>query len=713
MQEGYFLIRTYVYNEARPIENARAYVKTGTSEQTDENGNVRPFDASIDASPQNYDYLLTTGSDGKSEIIRIQAPNRENSFVQEDSGDSYSLVDVYVEADDFIPVLVRGIQVFPNIKSELPLPLEPNVSSFTEGVVRVYNVPANAAVSTPERSPEFPSSSDIRVDVLPEIIIPSNIVVHLGRPDNSSAENVTIPFTEYIKNVASSEIFPTWDEEAIRANIYAQISLALNRIYTEWYTSRGYPFQITNSTAFDQAFVRDRNIFENISQIVDEIFNRFIRRQGNYEPLFAQYCDGIRTSCNGMSQWGSQELAQQGYSAPEILRYYYGDDIQITMTDNIADTAVSYPGSPLSQGSVGEDVLRIQIQLNRIRQDYPLIPEIREVNGRFGPETEEAVRTFQDIFNLSVDGIVGMATWYKISRIYTAVTDLAEISSEGTGTRIPEEIPNVTLSIGSQGSEVRLLQYILEYLSYFYPTIPKLSVDGYFGQSTENSVIGFQKTFGINPDGIVGAQTWEELYAAGNEISEVVEVSDEQRYSGTPLDVGSTGRRVELMKMYYNRIAQYYGNLPQVTQNDVFDEEFKNAITDFQERYGLDSDGIIGALTWTRIVELYNFIENEQENTAPAFAANKPKTFEKYPGIPIRRGMNGRHIKLLQNAINVINRHSGVKKYLNVNGEYGTETETSIRSYQKKNGFYPDGVVDEKLWNRIIPEAQKIENEIW
>lgn len=712
MQEGYFFVRTYVYNEASPIENAVAYVKIGTREGTDENGNVKPYDANLDASPQNYDYSLVTGSDGRSEIIRIEAPDMQYSFVQGGVEIPYSLVDVYVEADGFVPVLVRGLQVFPSIQSELPLALEPNVSALPVGDVRVYNVPANAVVSSPERTPEFPNSSDIQVDVLPEIVIPSNIVVHLGRPDDSSAANVTVPFTEYIKNVASSEIFPTWDEEAIRANIYAQISLALNRVYTEWYPSRGYPFQITNSTAFDQAFVRDRNIFENISTIVDEIFNRFIRRQGNYEPLFAQYCDGIRTSCNGMSQWGSQNLAEQGYSALDILKYYYGDDIQITMTDNIADETVSYPGRPLSLGSVGEDVLRIQIELNRIRQDYPLIPRIEEVNGRFGTETEEAVRTFQDIFNLETDGIVGMATWYKISRIYTAVTDLAEISSEGTGTRIPDEIPNVTLSIGSQGPEVRLLQYILEYLSYFYPTIPQLSVDGYFGQSTENSVIGFQKTFGITADGVVGEETWEKLYAAANEISEAVAVSDEQRYSGTPLNVGSTGRRVELMKMYYNRIAQYYGNLPQVTQNDVYDEEFANAITAFQERYGLEADGIIGALTWTRIVELYNFIENEQGGTAPVFAQKKTNSFEKYPGIPIRRGMNGRHIKFIQNAINVINKHSDIKKYLNVNGEYGSETEMSVKTYQKKNGFYPNGIVDERLWNKMMSEAENLEKNI-
>ncbi len=706
MTDGYFSVRTTVYNEAMPIVNARVYIKRSeVGRGNDGNGDNDVYDADTDVSPQNYDYFIVTGGDGKSTVVRIEAPDEEFSFNESLDSFAYSLVDVYVEADNFVPVFVRGVQIFPALQSELPLTLEPDVSLFPRGYVQKFRVPDNAVVSAPLRVREY-AESEITTDVLPEVIIPANIVVHLGAPSNSAAENLTVPFTEYIKNVASSEIFPTWNEEAIRANIYAQISLALNRVYTEWYRSQGYPFQITNTTQFDQAFVKGRNIFDNISKIVDEIFNTYIRRDGNYEPLFAQYCDGVRTNCNGMSQWGSQRLAEQGYTAFNILQHYYGNGIELTRTDNISEEGQSYPGTPLSLGSFGEDVLRIQIQLDRIRQDYPLIPRIERLNGRFGSETDSAVRTFQDIFNLMVDGIVGLATWYKISRIYAAVTRLGEITSEGTGTRIPEEPPSVVLRRGDSGSEVRLLQYILEYLSFFYPGIPIVTVDGYFGEDTENSVIGFQKTFGLEADGVVGAATWNQLYSVSTEIADTVEItSEEQRYPGSPLREGATGRGVELMKIYYNRIARYYGNLPIVTENDVFDDEFESAIEEFQERFGLESDGVIGALTWTRIVELYNFLANNESGDGTAQAAAIQEASQIYPGVRLRRGTSGRHVKYIQNALNIINQKKGIRKYLSVNGEFGAETESAIMGYQRRNGIYPSGVVDQQLWNRLIGEA--------
>ncbi len=260
--------------------------------------------------------------------------------------------------------------------------------------------------------------------------IPETITVHLGAPD-SSAANVTVSFPDYIKNVASSEIYPTWPESALRANIYAQISYALNRIYTEWYRSRGYDFDITNSTAYDQSFVQGRDIFENISRIVDEIFNDYIRRQGNVEPLFAAFCDGREVQCDGLSQWGSVELAQQGLVPYDILTNYYGDDIEIVNDAPIQNITESYPGTLLRLGSSGGDVRTIQVQLNRISTDYPLIPKISVTNGVFGEETEDAVRAFQRTFNLAQDGIIGKATWYKIKYIFVAVTSLAELNSEG------------------------------------------------------------------------------------------------------------------------------------------------------------------------------------------------------------------------------------------------------------------------------------------
>ncbi len=229
--------------------------------------------------------------------------------------------------------------------------------------------------------------------------IPENIVVHLGRP-NQDAQNVTVPFPEYIKNVASSEIYPTWPENAIRANIYAIITFALNRIYTEWYRSRGYDFDITNSTQYDQAFQYGRDIFENISEIVDEIFNNYVRKQGSVAPYFTQFCNGTTVTCDGLSQWGTVELANQGLTPLEILQYYYGDDIEIVQNAPIRSGIESYPGTPLEVGDAGNEIKTIQVQLNRISNNYPAIPKINPSNGIFGEQTAAAVRTFQGIFNL-------------------------------------------------------------------------------------------------------------------------------------------------------------------------------------------------------------------------------------------------------------------------------------------------------------------------
>lgn len=712
MSDGYINIRTSVYNDAKPIRGARVYIKKS-------NGNISnlPYNPQNDVSADNYDYYTVTGEDGKSPAVRLQAPNLELSFGYADAQEAYTVFDVFVIADNYVPAFIRGAQIFPNLQSEIPLSLEPYVSTLPPNYVRTFDIPQNAVVEKPQRERTF-AENGIETDVLPEIVIPSSIVVHLGDPRDNGVQNITVPFTEYIKNVASSEIFPTWDEEAIRANIYAQISLALNRIYTEWYPSQGYSFQITNSTRYDQAYVDGRNIFDNIGMIVDEAFNTFLRKDGNYEPFFAQYCDGVRTNCDGMSQWGSRALAERGYNALGILKNYYGDSIEIVRTDNIADIPYSYSGTPLSLGSVGEDVLRIQIQLDRIRNDYPLIPKIERLNGRFGTETDSAVRTFQSVFDLNVDGIVGKATWYKISRIYSAVTRLGEITSEGTETYIPDEPPKEILRIGATGDNVRLAQFMLEYLSFFYQTVSTPLIDGYFGKGTEDSVIGFQKTFGLNPDGIIGTETWDALYSASSEINNLVQnENEEERYPGAPLGVGARGRNVEIMKIYYNKIAEYYGELPTVNVNSVYDEEFANDIRMFQEQYGLEPDGIIGALTWTRIVELSRFIdnvsqsepENSEEESIAVFSSSRPS--HEYPGIKIRRGVCGRHVKYVQDALNTVCKKYGIKKYLNVNGEYGAETENAVRNYQKRRGMNTDGVVDMQLWNRLICESDSFKKE--
>ena len=340
--------------------------------------------------------------------------------------------------------------------------------------------------------------------------VPERITVHLGTP-NSDAQNVTVSFSDYVKNVASSEIYPTWDEDALRANILAITSFALNRIYTEFYRSRGYNYDITNSTAFDQYFVNGRSFFDNVARLVDELFDDYLRIPGFVEPLAAKFCNGTTVTCEGLSQWGSQNLAQQGYDYRQILENYYGN-VQIVTNAPIQGNIPSYPGTPLRRGTTGPSVVTVQVSLNRIAQNYPAIPKIPVVDGIFGSRTEAAVRKFQEVFNLTPDGIVGPATWYALVRIYVAVTRLAELRSQGQRYYANSWATTDPIEQGDRGIKVEHLQYMLSVLSAYIPEIPPVNIDGIFGPATRAAVIAAQRRFGLPQTGIVDFDTWDEIY---------------------------------------------------------------------------------------------------------------------------------------------------------------------------------------------------------
>ena len=293
--------------------------------------------------------------------------------------------------------------------------------------------------------------------------IPQQITVHLG-PPGADAENVTVSFVDYVKNVASSEIYPTWEESALRANILAIVSFALNRVYTEFYRSRGYDFDITSSTAYDQYFVKGRSYFDTVSRIVDELFNDYLRRPGFVEPLAAKFCNGTTVTCEGLSQWGSQNLALQGLNSTQILKNYYGN-VEIVNNAPIRGITSSYPGYPLRRGTTGPSVVVIQTELNRISQNYPAIPKVPNVDGIFGVRTENAVKKFQEVFNLTPDGVVGPATWYALIRLYTAVTSLSELRSLGQKFYVNSWALNNPIRQGDAGVRVEHLQYMLSVLS--------------------------------------------------------------------------------------------------------------------------------------------------------------------------------------------------------------------------------------------------------
>ncbi len=456
--------------------------------------------------------------------------------------------------------------------------------------------------------------------------IPETITVHLGRP-NEPAQNVTLPFYDYIANVASSEIYPTWPEQAIRANILAQISYTLNRVYTEYYRARGYDFDITNSTSVDQSFVNGREIFDNINDIVGEIFDSYIRRDGNIEPLFAAYCDGVRTQCDGLSQWGTVPLAEAGNSYFDILENYYGDDISIVEDAPIENITDSAPAVPLRLGIANDAVRAVQTRLNRISANYPSIPKVAVVDGIFSFDTEEAVREFQRTFGLTADGIVGRATWYKTVQIYNAVKRLAELDAEGIElSEVTQQFPRV-LRLGDSGVGVSNLQYYLNYLSNFYDTIRPVTIDGAFGDNTEAAVRDLQRTLGLTVDGIVGSVTWNAMY--DTYLGLISAIPEEYRqgvvvpFPGVVLRLGADSDDVRLLQEYLNFISEYDSAIPSVSPTGYFGNMTQAAVTAFQQQAGIAASGVVAAPTWQAITDRYSEL----------FFANRPTGA--YPGYDI------------------------------------------------------------------------------
>lgn len=369
----------------------------------------------------------TTDLSGQSQFISLPAPPLEYSMYYSAENQPYTNYDIIVTSDGYEPAYIQGIQILPNMKSLQTVRLTKLSASINQTENPIL-IPAHTLFYPyPPKIPEtevqpLPPSGEI---VLSRVVIPEYIVVHDGVPDDDSAPNYYIPYRDYIKNVASNEIYATWPESTIYANILAIMSFTLNRVYTEFYRSKMKNFTITSSTAYDQKWVYGRNIYANIDYLVDSVFANYLSRPGIIQPLLTSYCDGSRVSCNGLSQWGSKYLGDEGYSAIEILRYYYGNDIYINTSTFISGVPSSYPGYVLTIGSNGQKVYQLQEQLNRISTNFPAIPKIA-VDGIYGPATAQAVKTFQKIFNIPQTGNTDYATWYTISNIYVAVTKIAE-----------------------------------------------------------------------------------------------------------------------------------------------------------------------------------------------------------------------------------------------------------------------------------------------
>lgn len=559
---------------------------------------VRSAKVTVTDADGRIERVLYSGASGRTPPLPLEAPPASLSLSPEHAALPYSRYNARIEAAGYLPIVIKGIQLFEGIEGLESIELGPIPRGDSNDDMESVIIPPPAIMGSEPRSPDS-IPPDISPFVLGSVYIPEFITVHLGRPDNQSARNVTVTFQDYIKNVASSEIYPTWPDAALRANIYAQISFALNRIFTEWYPSRGYSFNITNSTAFDQAYVPGRNIFDNISRLVDEIFNEYVRRRGTINPLFTEYCNGTTVTCGGLSQWGTVPLAQNGYSPLNILRRYYGSSTELTETNDIRSVASSYPGTPLKKGSTGAAVRTMERQLVRIRRNYPAIPLITSIDNSFTAETEAAVKAFQRIFSLTPDGIVGKATWYAISYIYVSVTRLAELGGEGETEQLPAEKPKELLRKGDSGAYVKLAQYFLRVVAGYYIDVRPIAIDGIFGSATDAAVRDFQKRFGLAADGIVGPDTWASLYNVFMGIANSSGLA--VAYPGFLLLKGSRGENVWLMQDYLRIIAERYP-IPTLVPDSIFGTRTKASVTAFQQSFGLAADGIIGPDTWNRIV---------------------------------------------------------------------------------------------------------------
>lgn len=453
-----------------------------------------------------------------------------------------------------------------------------------------------------------------------EPFIPEMITVHLGEV-GKPAENVLIPFPSYIKNVASRVIYPTWPESAIRANIYAIVSFTLNRVYIEWYRSRGYDFDITNSE-FNQQYDPKGDIYENISKIVDEIFNSYVAKRGKIEPLLTVYCDGKIMKCSGLQQWETVSLAEAGYNPYQILQYYYGNDIDIIENVPVGYNFESYPLYPLQLGSFGRDVSIIQHELNRIGDNYPSIPKITQNSeGIFGAQTDTAVKEFQKVFNLAPNGIIDSATWYRIKYIYSSVKGLGGLLSEGLS---PEEIEStfvVSWQEGDSGIWVKIIQYYVHVLACYYTDIPQIEITGYFGPETTEALMALEKKFNLIVDGVVGIQTWAMLDSQYKTILDYIPegcLPNKTIYPGYILSLGMGDKNVTLMQTYLAKLSEHYPYIPKVNVTGIYDQQTSDAVWAIQQQYlgelGESPRQILGPITWSTIAELY---ENLPKTTTP------------------------------------------------------------------------------------------------
>ena len=634
-----------------------------------------------------------TDAAGNAGDYPIPTPACAFSLDENNTAQPYAVCSLTASKSGYRTVRIQGIQIFPGQVTLAQPEMIPATEDDRDPPNEPVVIPPHSLFSGKGGSGPAPTVPCPRI--LDRVIIPKTITVHLGRPA-ASAQNVTVSFRNYIANVASSEVYPTWPEQALRANIHCQISLALNRIYTEWYPSKGYRFNITNSTSYDQYYVHGRTVFEVMTRLTDDIFNTYIRKTGTVNPYYAEYCDGKSVTCPGLKQWGTVTLAKQGKNALQILKHYYGSNIEIVRTHNIQSIPQSYPGSPLRQGSTGSAVFTLQRQLNRIAKDYPFLGQLK-ADGVFGPKMTATVRAFQKQFNLTADGVVGRSTWYKISYIYVSVKDLAELTSEGetaSGTLSDGTWNGTTLRQGSTGAAVEQLQFWLNTLAQYESNLPSVAVDGIFGSGTAAAVRAFQRRYGLIVDGVVGHTTWEQLYDEFRSIQS--DNGTPNAYPGTPLRKGASGQNVRLVQFWLKIARTVYASLHSLTVDGRFGASTEAAVRKFQSYFGLTSDGVVGRTTWNKLYEVYNDIANKL--LSPSLRTGE------YPGV-LRNGSSGTAVRELQLYLYLLSAYESSIPSVSIDGRFGASTEAAVRAYQRFAGLTVDGVVGRTTWDSLYGKA--------
>ncbi len=736
MQKGYLIFELKKDNGATPVDNAQIKI------------------TSIDGREVNK--FLRVDENGITEKFEMYTKDFRLTYDKFNKEIPYSNVNAEVRFENDKIVYVDGIQVYSNITSVQEIKIDGRDNNFRSSKDKkgknkkehIHFKNDNPCIfediNKKDSKTEFEDKELNSMTNIKNLIIPEFITVHIGDL-NKCDEIITIPFIDYIKNVACSSIYPTWRDEAIRANVYSIVSFALNRVYSQWYRSKGYGFEITSSENRDQMYVKGRNLFRNICNIVDECFDNYINIEGYNQPILAK-CVNENESKNTLSRWGSFDLAEKGFSASDILKKYYGEEINIREAQNIEGVLKKYEGTELSKGSSGYDVKIIQKELNEISKKYKGINIILDEDGIFGDNTEKAVKNFQSIFGLKVDGIVGKVTWNRISLIYSLIKKVfgyaEDIEEEQQGFR--------ELKIGSKGNDVLNIQKSINYIFSEYKDLPKLKEDGYYGNETKKAVELFQQLFGLVVDGVVGKNTLDRIEYVKKNLRFLKSflklqldnnksnnsMDENKRNYGKlediliPLKKSDIGENVKILQRELNKLSNYYGFIEKISEDGVFGNKTESSLINFQKKFSLRVDGVFGQESLNKLIILSEVIDNLdldkvicKEQTTPNRVICEDEVrlnpFEfksefsmEYPNFDMSYGDTCGYITLAQKYINEIKLRDSKYFINNVilieDGVFGDNTLKYIKEFQNKFNYKQINKIDKKTWDRLVMEYEKI-----